>query len=137
MVAYTFLFKRCFEFVPREKIDTIPALVRGIYVLFKEEPSSGRRAHMNVVYVGMARGEKSGAKGRLKKHRSQKADLWTHCSVFEVWDNIPAKQVEELEGLFRHLYRRDAVANCLNKQKAYAPLSKLTKATKSAARNTP
>ena len=137
MVAHTFLFKRSFEFVPREELATIPTLVRGIYVLFEEQPSLGRKAHMNVVYVGMARGEKSGAKGRLKQHLSKKADLWTHCSVFEVWDNIPAKQVEELEGLFRHLYRRDAVANRLNKQKAYAPLSRLTKATRSAAKGAP
>lgn len=137
MVALTYLFKRSFEFISRDDIDQIPKLVRGIYVLFDEDPAASGKGHMNVVYVGMARGEQSGAKGRIKKHLAAKADLWTHCSVFEVWDNIPAKQVEELEGLFRHLYRRDAVANRLNKQKAYAPLTKLTKSTKAASNNSP
>ena len=102
--------------------------MRGIYVLYHQ----GEGKAMNVVYVGMARGEESGAKGRLSKHKKEKSDLWTHCSVFEVWDNIFPEQVEELEGLFRHLYRRDENANKLNKQKAYAPLTKLSKATKTA-----
>lgn len=84
---------------------------------------------MDVVYVGMARGESSGAKGRLKKHNSTKAD-WTHFSVFEVWDNIYPQQIQELEGLFRHLYRRDSMANKLNRQRAYIPLLRLAKHTK-------
>lgn len=81
---------------------------------------------MNVVYVGMARGERSGVKGRLKSHDASKSD-WTHFSVFEVWDNIYPQQIEELEGLFRHLYRQDAMANKLNRQKSYQPLVRLAK----------
>ena len=72
---------------------------------------------MNVVYVGMARGERSGIKGRLRTHMKSKPDLWTHFSVFQVWDNISAQEVEELEGLFRHIYRYDTQANQLNAQK--------------------
>ena len=75
----------------------------------------------------MARGEKTGIKGRLLKHLSSKADLWTHFSVFEVWDNITGEQIQELEGLFRHMYRRDATANSLNKQNGHGPLHKLRK----------
>ena len=105
---------------------TLPARMRGIYVLYQQ----GEDKTMNVVYVGMARGDYSGAKGRLIQHKKNKADLWTHCSVFEVWDNIFPQQVEELEGLFRHLYRRDENANKLNKQKAYAPLGKLRRETR-------
>ena len=59
----------------------------------------------SVIYIGMARG-KSGAKARLKAQRRHKADLWSHFSVFEVWDNISREQVQELEGIFRHIYRR-------------------------------
>lgn len=128
-LAHTYLFKRSFEFIPRSKIAEIPSFIRGIYVLYREEPQRGAKSKMNVVYVGMARGEKSGAKGRLKSHDTNKAD-WSHCSVFEVWDNIYPQQVEELEGLFRHLYRLDSMANKLNKQKAYAPLARLAKQTK-------
>jgi hypothetical protein len=82
---------------------------------------------MEVVYVGMARGERSGVKGRLNQHRGTKANEWTHVSVYEVWDNIPAEQVEELEGLFRHIYRLDPQANRLNKQRGYKPLLQLAK----------
>lgn len=129
-IAHSYLFKRSFEFLPREDIGTLPVRVRGIYVLYNEVPEPGqRKSHMDVVYVGMARGNEAGAKARLKSHHQTKAD-WTHCSVFEVWDNIYPQQIEELEGLFRHLYRRDAVANKLNKQKGYAPLARLAKQSK-------
>lgn len=130
MVAHAYLFKRSFEFVPKEEVCTLPPRMRGIYVLYEAVPAKDGKDQMNVVYVGMARGEKSGAKGRLIQHCAKKSDLWSHCSVYEVWDNIPPKQVEELEGVFRHLYRRDAVANKLNRQKAYAPLTKLTRQTR-------
>lgn len=132
MGIHSHLFQRSFEFIAQADIDELPALIRGIYVLFDAAPASSGKDHMNVVYVGMARGEASGAKGRLKKHREKKGELWTHCSVFEVWPNVPAEQVVELEGLFRHIYRRDVAANRLNIQKGYAPLARLTKATKTA-----
>ena len=116
------LFKNSFEFLRNSDIDInqVPNRVRGIYVLFNEEKSG----HMNVVYIGMARGESSGAKGRLKSHKrnQKKQKLWTHFSVFEVWDNISKQQIEELEGLFRHIYRKDANANNLNIQRSYKPL---------------
>lgn len=124
--SHCYLFKRSFEFVPIEEIARLPVRMRGIYVLYEQ---GGDDKVMNVVYVGMARGENSGAKGRLIQHKKNKTDLWTHCSVFEVWDNIFPEQVEELEGLFRHLYRKDESANKLNKQKAYAPLVKLRRET--------
>lgn len=128
-LAHTYLFKRSFEFLPRAEVASLPVRVRGIYVLYREVKKNASKGKMDVVYVGMARGENSGVKGRLKSHIKTKAD-WTHCSVFEVWDNIYPQQIEELEGLFRHLYRRDSIANELNKQKAYAPLLKLAKASK-------
>lgn len=123
--SHCHLFKHSFEFVPKENIGELPSRMRGIYVLYQK----GDDRAMNVVYVGMARGENSGAKGRLLQHRKIKADLWSHCSVFEVWDNIFPQQIEELEGLFRHLYRLDESANRLNKQKAYAPLARLRRET--------
>jgi len=132
-LSHTYLFKRSFEFVPRSEINSLPVLMRGIYVLYREAPQKGAKSKMDVVYVGMARGENSGAKGRLKRHNTLKAE-WTHCSIFEVWDNIYPQQIEELEGLFRHLYRRDSIANKLNKQKAYLPLVRLAKISKNSAK---
>jgi len=129
--SISFLFKSSHEYVPKARVDEIPARLRGIYVLYQE---NGRE--MNVKYVGMARGEKSGAKGRLWKHENTKADSWTHCSVYEVWDNITAAQIVELEGFVRHLYRKDGSANKLNVQRGYKPLHNLAKATKSARKAT-
>src|SRR5437868_2510853 len=102
-IAPVRMFKNSFEFFPLERVDDVPARTRGLYVLYNKD-ADGK---FNVVYIGMARGEKSGAKARLRKHRStkSKAGLWTHFSVFEVWDNVSKQEIEELEGLFRHLYR--------------------------------
>lgn len=118
----SFWFKNSMEFIPAAEIGKVPKLVRGIYVLYQQGDT---KREMDVVYVGMARGESSGCKGRLLKHSQEKKDLWTHFSVFEVWDNITKQQIEELEGLFRHLYRFDRQANALNTQRHHAPLAKI------------
>jgi hypothetical protein len=63
-----------------------------------------------------------GIRSRLRRHKRSKTALWTHFSVFEVWPNIRDEEVSELEGLFRHLYRYDAAANKLNKQRGFKPI---------------
>ncbi len=113
------LFKNSFEYIPAADWRIIPPYTRGIYVLYETEETL---SSFNVVYIGMARGEASGVRGRIKKHFESKKNLWTHFSVFQVWDNIPAREVEELEGLFRHFYRFDQGANRLNVQKGTASL---------------
>jgi hypothetical protein len=118
--------KNSYEFLPVEDIKKVPNKVRGIYVLYESLP----KKRMNVVYVGMARGEASGMKGRLAKHKRNKPDLWTHFSVFEVWDNISAQEVEELEGFFRHIYRYDTKANKLNSQRSYKLLNAVRRQSK-------
>jgi hypothetical protein len=67
----------------------------------------------------MARALKGGIKYRLRSHRRKKAAAWTHFSIYEVWDNITESEVEELEGLFRHIYRRDPRANKFNQQRSF------------------
>jgi hypothetical protein len=118
-ISNCFLFKNSLEFLPVSEIGQIPLKVRGIYVLYHARKNS---TAMDVVYVGMARGEQSGAKGRLIAHKRSKPNLWTHFSLYEVWDNITKSQVEELEGLFRQIYRYDSTANKLNVQRTYKPL---------------
>jgi hypothetical protein len=77
----------------------------------------------DVVYVGMAGGEiKSGIGGRLRSHIRKKKKQWTHFSAFEVWDNIREEEVRELEGVLRHLYRKDTRANSLAIQKKFHKL---------------
>jgi len=121
------LIKHCVEFCEKEEICRIPTNTRGIYVLFKKLP---RLNKFDVVYIGMAGGEKAGIRGRLGKHRCRKDALWTHFSVFEVWDNIREEEIKELEGLFRHIYRRDTQANRLNRQRGFKKMVKIRRATK-------
>ena len=118
--------KRFTEFKPRADISKIPPYTRGIYALLKRKRTSGS---FDVVYVGMAGGEKAGIKGRLNAHAKSKtkSKLWTHFSIFEVWDNITRDEVKELEGLFRQIYRKDSRANKLNRQKQFNKLKKVRK----------
>jgi len=120
------LFKNSLEFQPVSEISQVPLKIRGIYVLYQAGKNSKA---MDVVYVGMARGEKSGVKGRLIVHKRNKPNLWTHFSVYEVWDNITKSQVEELEGFFRQIYRHDSAANKLNVQRTYKPLHAIRRKT--------
>ena len=113
------LIKAAQEFVSVEEVNSIPKGLRGIYVLYKKGPNK----RFDVVYVGMA-GE-GGIKPRLRSHRRKKADLWTHCSIFQVWENIRTDEIKELEGLFRHIYRRDIRASRLNVQRSFAKLKKV------------
>jgi hypothetical protein len=88
-------------------------------VLYKARRSGGRQKY-DVLYVGMAAaGRRGGIKGRLTSHAKRKRNLWTHFSAFEVWDNIRDEEVAELEGLFRHIYRKDSAASRLNIQRGF------------------
>ena len=60
---------------------------------------------------------------RLKKHALQKPGLWTHFSVFEVWDNVREEEIRELEGILRRIYGSDIQANTLTKQKSFKKLT--------------
>ena len=114
------LIRQCAEFHPQVEINGVPPGLRGIYVLYKHRPKIKR---YDVVYVGMA--SQGSIRGRLKAHRRSKGALWTHFSIFEVWDNISSEEVSELEGLFRHIYRKDARANKLNRQKSFRNLKRI------------
>lgn len=121
------LISRCAEFLPKLEIDDLPRGLRGIYVLYKHRTSHGRDQY-DVVYVGMARSAlRGGMRGRVRSHLKRKSGLWTHFSVFEVWDNIRDDEVAELEGLFRHIYRLDSRANRLNVQRAFKRMRKIRK----------
>jgi len=122
-VSECYIFKNAIEYLPKDRINEVPRGVRGIYVLHHANEDE---TDMSVVYIGISQG-KSGARSRLRKHRTKKADAWTHCSVYEVWDNISEALVKELEGLFRSIYKRDAQSNRLNIQKTYSPLKKIVR----------
>ena len=121
------LVRRYAEHLPQCDIELLPRGLRGLYVLYRRRRGRGvRPTTFNVVYVGMAwSGNKGGIRGRLRSHVKRKGELWTHVSVFEVWDNIRNDEIAELEGLFRHIYRLDAHANALNVVKGFKPLKRL------------
>jgi hypothetical protein len=111
------LVKRCAEFRLKEHVNDLPEKLRGIYVLYRQCLVAGRLTY-DVQYVGMA---KVGIKGRLLAHTKSKRmrNQWTHFSAFEVWDNIRDEEIAELEGLFRHIYRKDSAASALNIQRGF------------------
>lgn len=118
------LIKACHEKITQAETSRLRRGLRGIYVLFEHTFSRGRTGgYFNVVYVGLA-GLKAnaGIHRRLRTHRKRKGKYWTHCSVFEVHDNVTADEIRELEGLFRHIYRADAQASRLNKQRGFRKL---------------
>jgi hypothetical protein len=114
------LLKRRQEFVPSARVNDLPRGMRGIYVLYAHRP---RIKRFDVVYVGMA--ATGGIRPRLRSHRAKKRDLWTHCSVFEVWENVTPAEVKELEGILRHIYRKDSRAARLAVQRSFATMKKL------------
>ena len=111
------LIERRIEHLPIENIDDLPKGLRGIYALFDAKPNR----IFNVVYVGMS---DANIRRRLRSHRRRKANLWTHCSVFTVWNNIREEEIRELEGILRHIYRQDAKANSLNAMKSFRAIKK-------------
>lgn len=117
------LFEISAEYCPMNECTSIPQKTRGLYILYKERAPK----KFDVVYVGIASGAKAGMHGRISSHARSKAKskMWTHFSVFKVWDNIRAEEIKELEGLFRHIYRYDQQANRLNAQKSYKPLKQI------------
>jgi hypothetical protein len=114
--------RRSAEFLEQDDIYKLKRNLRGIYVLYRKQPTpKGRRLIFDVRYIGMST---SGIGGRLRSHKrsKRKTGEWTHFSIFEVWDNVTNEEVAELEGLARHLYRFDQTASTLNIQRGYKRL---------------
>lgn len=122
------LIKSVLEYLPKDEWSAVAGGTRGFYVLYNHRRRHGKDDNFDVVYVGMAR---KSIKSRLRSHtRSLKKEgKWTHFSIYEVWDNISAQEIAELEGLFRHLYRWDSRANSLNAQRSFKPLNQLRRVT--------
>jgi hypothetical protein len=120
--------KHCVEFRPQKELYKLRRFIRGIYVLYKYRQE---KEMYDVVYIGMASGEKkAGIGGRLRAHAKNKRGEWTHFSAFEVWDNIRDEEVRELEGILRHIFRKDSNAIKLGIQKSFKKLSKIRRKTK-------
>lgn len=112
------LIKSSLEYRPVDDLKNVPKSLRGIYALYKRQ---GR--FYNLVYIGMSgKGAEGRIKSRLTKHKKNTEKVWSHFSYYEVWDNVDDREIAELEGLFRQLYRFDSRANIFNKQQTHRPL---------------
>jgi hypothetical protein len=100
--------RRSAEYLEKKDVDRLKHGLLGVYVLYQEVQDS--KVRYDVRYIGMSTG---GMRSRLRSHRrsKRKSDEWTHFSVFEVWDSVTNREIQELEGLARHIYRRDPTAS--------------------------
>jgi hypothetical protein len=106
------------EFVEKKYWQNVPDNTRGIYALLKEQGKD----RFDVVYVGKSgRSKTAGVYSRLESHLKSKQFKWTHFTIFEVHDNLTDQDITELEGLFRHMYRKDSQANKHNTQLRHKP----------------
>ena len=119
-ISPTKFIERCAEWIPKSQSNLVSSGTRGVYALLHFHRRSDK---YDVVYIGMA--ARGGIKSRLRSHRRSQTKIWTHFSIFKVWDNISESEVEELEGLFREIYRKDGRANRFNKQKKCKKLQKV------------
>jgi hypothetical protein len=115
------LVKKCAQWQAKESYKALPRGVRGVYALHNYNPKSEK---FDVVYVGMA-AQRGGVRTRLGRHFRSKSKEWTHFSLFEVWDNVREEAIDELEGLFREIYRKDSSANRFNRQRRFKKLQSI------------
>jgi hypothetical protein len=113
-----YFVKKCAQWQEKAACNLLPRGIRGIYALLHRR---GRSETYDVVYIGMA-ARRGGIRSRLRRHLRSKSKEWTHFSLFEVWDNIREETIDELEGLFREIYRKDERANRFNRQKRFKKL---------------
>ncbi len=112
------LFSCSLEFRSRNEIRFVGENVRGIYMLYTTRDEK----IFELVYVGMS---DSNVAYRLRRHDNSKRKKWTHFSVYAVWPNIMKVEIQELEGLLRHIYRRDKRANIFNLQRGCRAFRKI------------
>jgi hypothetical protein len=113
----------------RGDFRVIPPITRGVCVLYRQRVPNGRAGKpiYEVAYIGVAGVAKeatTGVGGRLKNHAKNKAG-WTHCSIFEVHDNVTGEEIRELEGLLLRIFQHDPRVELSNKQLAGKVFKKL------------
>ena len=117
--------KSALEYRHITELEIVPKQLRGIYALYQKRGKS-----YDLVYIGMSG---KGANGKIRKrlfsHKRKRVGDWTHFSYYEVWDNITDTEIQDLEGLFRQLYRYDDRSNALNIQQSHKPLVKVRRET--------
>ena len=115
------LIRRCAEYKAIDQIRFVGRARRGVYVLYRKRRIKATDTY-TVVFIGLAT---TSMRRALQIHRRTKGSLWTHFSVFEVWDNIRGEEIVELAGLFRHFYKKDPRASRLNVKRGFKKIRKV------------
>jgi hypothetical protein len=117
------LLKRFAEFLPKDRAQDVPDGHKGLYVLYDQPEGTN---HSDVVYVGRAT---NCIKSRVLSHKGKeiKGERWTHFSAFEVRDRITDDEIIELEGLIRHIFRKDSSAMRFNDQRSWKQIEVVRK----------
>jgi hypothetical protein len=94
------------EYQPSRYIMQIPPNFTALYVLYAYDSET---RHMNVRYVGYA-DKQSGDDVRDMLLQQQKLNgrMWSHFSVYELWDYFQKDDTKAVETLFEHVYRHDS-----------------------------
>jgi len=100
------LVRREIEYRSSSCIMQVPPNMTALYVLYSNSSNS---RHMNVRYVGYASSQSgSDARSMLQQHYKLNARMWSHFSVYELWDYFQKDDAAAVKALFEHIYRHDS-----------------------------
>jgi len=100
------LVKLEIEFQPSGSIMRVPPNLTALYVLYSHDSES---RHMNVRYVGYANSQSGeDARSMLWQQHKLNGRMWSHFSVYELWDHFQKDDTRAVETLFDHVYRHDS-----------------------------
>ena len=100
------LVRRAIEYRPSACILQVPPNMTALYVLYSY---NGASRHMNVRYVGYASGQRGNdARSMLRSQHTLNGSMWSHFSVYELWDHFQKDDAAAVEALFEHVYRDDS-----------------------------
>ena len=103
--------RRYDEFVKKNRRNKVPVDAKGVYALLKKR----RGGKFDVVYVGVSA---TGIRDRLRQHAKNLPNKgqWDYFSVFDVQPYVSSLTIEQLETLWKHIYRRGTRTNSLSLQ---------------------
>jgi len=100
------LVRREIEFQPSSRIMRLPPNMTALYVLYAYDSES---RHMNVRYVGYASNQNGDdARSMLWQQHKLNGRMWSHFSVYELWDHFQKGDTRAVEALFDQVYRHDS-----------------------------
>lgn len=94
------------EYLPTRCVTQLPSNMTALYVLYSYDNES---RHMNVCYVGYANHQNGDdARSMLQLQHRLNGRMWSHFSVYELWDHFQKDDAKAVDALFNHVYRRDS-----------------------------